>query len=207
MSAKCLVSAQDCLLAAEEMEAPFTSATYSINKTQVIVTGYKFRCCGNITTWQTNVSPAGKRHQRAYDITFQVWRPSPTAQENGCYALVGENRFTRISLGRDGLVSETPKPSKILSVQPGDVVGFYSINRRYVGAGLQLNKKQHTHGVWYQNNIDSWPLILRASDCPFPVGTGAGRSLIFSTNVAPVLTVGICKWLFSFGIMKYSLYL
>ncbi len=50
-----------------------------------------------------------------------MWRPSP----DGCYSLVGENRFPSISLIAGGLVSETPAPSNIITVRPGDVVGYF----------------------------------------------------------------------------------
>ena len=49
---------------------------------------------------------------------------------DGCYGLVGENAFTRISSPNyvsDDLVSVTPEPTNIITVQPGDVVGFYAV--------------------------------------------------------------------------------
>ena len=117
MSAKYSVSAQDCLLAAEGRKVPFRSkfSPRLPNETQAIITSYKFGCCGNITTWQTYVQGRSSKHQEAYDITFQVWRPSPTLQESRCYSIVGCNRYTSIFLGDDGLVSVTPAPFNILN--------------------------------------------------------------------------------------------
>ena len=75
---------------------------------QAIITTYQFHCCGN--AWQTFVEPGGQAREGDYDITFQVWRPSPTVNSDGCYGLVGENAFTRISSPNydSGLISVTP---------------------------------------------------------------------------------------------------
>ena len=65
--------------------------------TQAIVTSYQFNCCGDISAWEAAVFPnGGANHARgAYNINFQVWRPSPTVETDGCYSLVGENRFSQ----------------------------------------------------------------------------------------------------------------
>ena len=199
MSVKCSVSAQDCLLAAEGRVPPFRNNKRNPrlpNETQSIITSYKFRCCGNITAWQTYVQPGGRMHQGVYDIYFQVWRPSPTVQENGCYSMVGENRYTRISLGRSGLVSETPEPSNILTVQHGDVVGYFTISRKGINEGIQMlmiDDSQSVNSVWYNTTTGSGLLNAGAPNCPFPVGTGTDRILASFTNAAPVLSVSICK--------------
>ena len=193
MSANCSVSAQDCLLASGGRVPPFrddNGAAGLPSGTQAIIITYQFRCCGNITAWQTYVTPGGS----SYDITFQVWRPSPTLPESGCYSFVGENRFTRISLGAGGLVSETPEPSNILSVQPGDVVGYYTFSRDpqdMIGNGIQLDTAQIHDRVWYHTYSGSEPITAGASDCPFPVGSG--RSLKTFVSAAPVLSVKVGK--------------
>ena len=191
---KCSVSAQSCLRAARGMETPFrklNGRARLVSRTQAIITSYMFECCGNITAWQTYVKPGGRRHQRVYDIYFQVWRPSPTVQENGCYSMVGENRYTSISLQRGGKVSETPEPSNILSVQPGDVVGCYTFSRRGTNDGILLDVRRSFDSVWYHTGTVN---NNRQPDCPLPVGTETDRSLAFSTNAAPVLSVDVCKW-------------
>ncbi len=195
MLAKYSVSAQDCLLAAEGRAIPFRKVNYQprlFSGTLAIITSYKFGCCGNITAWLTYVHPGGKLHQGVYDITFHVWRPSPTVQESGCYSLVGENRFTTISLN-DGLVYETPEPSNILTVQPGDVVGYFTLSRNGKDDGIQLDNNQMIDSVWYHTNTDSDPLIYGGLECPFPVGSSTGRLLRSFTSAAPVLSVSICK--------------
>ena len=55
-------------------------------------------------------------------------------------AIVGENRFTKIMLDCGGLVSETPLPYNIISVQPQDVVGDYTFSR---GESETLEMKEY----------------------------------------------------------------
>ena len=137
-------------------------------------------------------------HQQAYNIFFQVWRPSPAVENNGCYSLVGENRFTSINLDDDGLVSETPEPSNIISVQPEDVVGYYTFSRKDLDhdkmEGIQLDHSNNIDSVWYHSGNDDDTLISGASNCPFPVGTQIDRILTSFTNAAPVLSVSLCKF-------------
>ena len=165
---------------------------------QAIITSYKFHCCGNVTAWQTYVEPGGDMHDEEYDITFQVWRPSPTVNSDGCYGQVGENVFTSISLGGGGLVSETPEPTNRITAQPGDVVGFFVVSRKGGGnQGIQINTSFTGESVWYHRNTKSNPLMTRGpvSVCPHPVGSQADRVLKSSTNAAPMLSVDICKQL------------
>ena len=209
------MSAQECLQAAERRSTPLRNQNSSAKlpiEIQAIITSYKFGCCGNIIAWQAYmyVQPGGGMYKDgAYDITFQVWRPSPTVQQSGCYTLVGQNRFTRISLGSNGLVRETPEPSNILSVEPNDVVGYFSLSRNdqesKKGEGMQLDTSQSIESVWYHTNTNMDPLIIGAPNCPLPVGTEA--ILISSTNVAPVLSMNVCKISsFTLAIQNASLY-
>ena len=112
-------------------------------------------------------------------------------QDNGCYNLVGENRFTNITLNISGLVSETPEPSNIISVQPGDVVGYYTFSQIEAndddGEGIQLNRRYSNDSIWYANINGA--STMGEPDCPFPVGHG--RILTSLTNAGPILTVGI----------------
>ena len=196
MSAKYSESAQDCLLTAEEK---FTPLRYDYDYprlpsgTQAIITSYKFLCCGNVTAWKTYVHSASGMYQGAYNINFQVWRPGPKLHENGCYIIVGENIFTSISLGSDGLVIETPEPSNILTVQPGDVVGYYSLSREGKQDGIQLDESQSVDSVWYHINTDNEPLVRGEPNCPIPVGTEANRILKSFTNAGPFVSVDMCK--------------
>ena len=157
------------------------------SNTQAIITSYKFGCCGRITEWQTYVQPGGRGLQ--YSISFQVWRKSSAMDDNGCYSMVGENRFPRIMLGEGGLVSETPEPSNIIAVQPGDVVGYYTLAGNGNG-GIQLDRSNSDDIVWYhKQNVSN----CASDNCPNP-GTQPEVMLISSTNAAPVLSVSIGKW-------------
>ena len=196
-----LGSAQDCLQAAREAQLPFRDDNGSPrlpSGSQAIITSYKFGCCGNITAWQTYVQPGGGGHRNGeYDIFFQVWRPSPTVQDNGCYSLVGENRFTGITFDKDDPVSETPEPSNIISVRPGDVVGYYTFSRddpdNMGSQGIQLETDYTDDIVWYLADFDTDSITLEATNCPLPVGDGPDSILTSLTNAGPVLSVSISK--------------
>ena len=71
-------------------ETAFGNVLFSTlpSEIQVIITSYEFQCCCNITAWRMYIKP---ENEGFYIITFQVWRP---LQMNGCYELVGANRFT-----------------------------------------------------------------------------------------------------------------
>ena len=127
----------------------------------------------------------------AYDITFQVWRPSPTVQNDGCYSLVGENVFTGFSF-IDGTVQLSPPSSSILTAQSGDVLGYYSNSRKGSG-GIQLERNPiYTQNIiWYQAVNGLIP--LRNSDCPYPVGSESDGVLRSSTNAAPMLRLVTSK--------------
>ena len=112
---------------------------------------------------------------------------------DGCYGLVGENVFTSITLGDGGLVSETPEPTNRITVQPGDVVGYFTFSRRNQNEGIQLDTSFSDEVVWYHTSTD--PIMGRGDPavCPFPVGSQSDRVLRSSTNAGPVLSVGVCK--------------
>ena len=193
-------STQDCLQAAGGEQLPFrddNSSPCLPSGSQAIITTYQFGCCGNITAWQTYVQPGGDGHRDGeYDILFQVWKPSSAAQDNGCYSLVGENRFTSILLSGGGLVSETPEPSNVISVQPGDVVGYYTFSRNYLDnrkeEGIQLDTGYTTDIVWYLAEFDTNSITLGATNCPLPVGDQSDR--VLTSNARPVLSVSLSKF-------------
>ena len=74
--------------------------------------------------WGADVYPG--QSWRNYTVDFQVWRPSPTVDstDTACYSLVGNNRFTLISI-HSFLARATPLPQDYIQFQPGDVLGFY----------------------------------------------------------------------------------
>ena len=130
-----------------------------------------------------------------YDIFFQVWRPSPTVQDNGCYSLMGENRFTSIFFGNGGLVSETPEPSNIISVQPGDVVGYYTFSRRDADTSseeeLQLETSYSADMVLY------FTYFCTMSYCTVAINP-------FFSNAGPVLNIRMSKMFVLFFFFHFS---
>ena len=163
--------------------------------TQAIVTSYEFQCCGDITAWQTYVEPSGGNHRDGeYSIIFQVWRPSPSVDIDGCYDIVGDDRYTDIQLiqGEDGLVNRTLDPSSFISVQPGDVLGYYTYLDDENG-GIQHDPNFDTESVWYHTHTDDDPLMSRGMSCPFPVGEGTDRVLTTFSSLGPVFSIDIGK--------------
>ena len=196
-----LVSGQGCLRAlkrnSEPSDPPFDDQDYdpllASNAVQAIITTYKFYCdCVNITSWETYVKPGGMGQHRmsmAYDIIFQVWRPSPTVQDTGCYSLVGQNNF---KFSRGGLVQLTPTPplNTVITAQSGDVVGYYT-NGHGSDVGIQLERSNdyNQNIIWYHTGV----LLFGINECQFPVGNRSDRSLRSSTNAAPMLSIGYSK--------------
>ena len=158
---------------------------------QAIIPTYKFDCnCVNITSWETYLQPGGRNYYRArvYDMTFQVWRPSPTVTSSngyeGCYSLVGENVFTSFTFSEGGFVQLSPTPPSIITAQSGDVVGYYTNSRDGDNQGIQLDKKKdyNQNIVWYKMEMNS----LRTNK---ELSVGSGGTLTVSTRAAPMLKV------------------
>ncbi len=170
---------------------------------QAIMPGYKFICdqttCGSITEWGVDVYPGGGQNQMTYSLDFQVWRPSPTVDDStgtGCYSLVGNNRFTSVSLS-GGVAQVTPSPQDYIQFRPGDVLGFYVEEARDFDDGVVLissgdNSARST--VWFASIAPSMATSQTGS-CPYSVGTnGVLNSAI--RRVAPVISIKTGKnWL------------
>ena len=192
-----LVHGQNCLLGlnnGEREEPPFRDGNLrplpTSRTVQAIVKTYQFFCnCVNITAWETYVQPGGEDHSedRAYDITFQVWRPSPSVNETGCYSLVGQNVFRRFSFPEGGFVRLMPSANTFITAQVGDVVGYLTTSRSGSNDGIQLENSRDysSNEIWYQD-IEATNAIS-SGECPLPVGTETGRILTSFTNAAPML--------------------
>ncbi len=170
----------------------------AIDAVQAIITTYKFKCdCVNITSWETYVQPGGRNFYKAlgYHITFQVWRPSPTVNSDGCYSLVGENVFTSFTFSEGGFVQLTPTPpsNSIITAQSGDVVGYYTNSRQGPNNGIQLERDQdyNQNMIWYLSLEDGSLTSNGNNACPYPIG--AGRYLSSSTGAAPMLKISSSK--------------
>ncbi len=182
-------------------DPPFRDGNFvplpSSNAVQAIITTYQFHCNCSITSWETYVQPGGIFYSltRAYDITFQVWRPSPTVQSNGCYSLVGQNEFTSFSFSNGGLVQLTPTPpsNPIITAQPGDVVGYYTNSRMGADNGIQLDSDSNftENMIWYRSVADGSLTSSGDNACPYPIGPG--RYLSSSMAAALILRINSGK--------------
>ena len=94
---------------------------------QAIIPSYEFKCCGNVTEWGVDVQQDGRDDDMRYTLDLQVWRPSPTTVDgstgSGQYILVGNNRFTKISVS-DNVGEVSVKAQDQAQFRPGDVLGF-----------------------------------------------------------------------------------
>ena len=163
---------------------------------QAIITSYKFNCCGNVTAWGVDLNPEEELARFTFD--FQVWRPSPTVNEDGCYSLVNNFITRSISLTTSPAVSHvarvTPSPEYQLQFQPGDVLGFYveshgTGSNNDNGVVLLDNGKHNSELVWFARIAEP---SQSAGSCPYPVGTNG--ELITSTNAAPVISISVTSY-------------
>ena len=152
---------------------------------QAIIPSYRFTCCGQITAWGVDVEPGGGMDDEQYTLNFQVWRPSPTVgdqMDNGDYSLVGNNRFTSISLS--GNVAEvTPSSQDRIPFQSGDVLGFYVEEARNNDGGVAvLTTDSYTNElVWYASTSQT------VSGCPISVGSSGELNTML--RGAPVISI------------------
>ena len=176
---------------------------------QAIIPSYKFDCnpqmCGNITQWGVDVRGDGSLHSQPlisdetlgvpYTLDFQVWRPSPTVDDStgtGCYSLVGNNRFTSISL--DGGVASPllPSPSNYIKFRPGDVLGVYIEEARGDNDGVVILISLDgtitftSELVWYAS-IAPTMATSQNGDCPYSVGSNGVLDTL--TRAAPVISI------------------
>ena len=129
--------------------------------TQAVITGSELQCCGNITAWKAFIlpgntdseeTPRSDQQRTRFTIYFQVWR---SFRDSLCFTLVGQNIFRSIQLGgcttdeirlannvcareTNGgfLVDVTPEASDIITVQRGDIIGYYGYSVDEMGDPL-----------------------------------------------------------------------
>ena len=146
-----------------------------------------------------------------FTFDFQVWRPSPTVNEDGCYSLVNNFIVTSTSLPTNPAISHvarvTPLPQDQLQFQPGDVLGFYvessgtsSDNDNGV---VFLNNGSHTSELVWHAKIDEAARTSQSGSCPYPVGTN--RKLTISRHVAPVISISVTSYSCSGSSASFSI--
>ena len=211
------VAAQSCLLAGSgNGPPPLQDYVIEINRIslehQAIIPSYKFVCdqtCGNITEWGVDVHRGNDiSDQFLYTLDLQVLRPSPTVDEStgtGCYSLVGNNRFTSISLsGRVATV--TPSPQDYIQFQPGDVLGFYVEEARGTNDGVMVLTSPSSFTselVWYAS-IAPTMATSQNGGCPYSVGSNGVLSSF--TQAAPVISIATSKCHLFLPLYSYTLW-
>ena len=160
---------------------------------QAIIPSYRFDChdmCGNITEWGVDVKRDGGGQQRDYTLDLQVWRPSPTVDDStgaGQYSLVGNNRFTSISLS-DQVAIVTPSPQDYIQFQPGDVLGFYvdgDVGNNDGVVVLSSPSSFTSEVVWFASIAPT----LATSQTTYSIGSSGDLDTL--TTAAPVISIGI----------------
>ena len=155
---------------------------------QAIIPSYEFTCCGNITEWGVDFQPGGGRDDGEYTIDLQVWRPPPTVDDStgtGQYSLVGNNRFTSISLS-DGVAQVTPSSRSQVQFSPGDVLGFYVEEARDNdddrGVNVLTTSSYTSERVWYAS-------VTTLNTMGSPVSVGSSGVLNTQLRGAPVISI------------------
>ena len=160
---------------------------------QAIIPSYQLSCCGNITAWGLDVNPADSSAN--FDIDFQVWRPSPTVNETGCYSLVGNYIVRSFIINgtpqANHVARVTPSPQDQLQFQPGDVLGFYveshGTSSDFDNGVVMLNNGSHTNELVHFASIDVTSQPPQSGSCPYPVGSNG--ILNSTTRAAPVISI------------------
>ena len=154
--------------------------------------------CGNITEWGVDVHKGGSTRQNEYTLDLQVWRPSPTVDDSwttgnstGQYSMVGNNRFTSISLSKS-LARLTPSPQDYIQFEPGDVLGFYVEEARESGDGVVVltSSSFTSEVVWFASIAPT----LATSQTTYSIGSSG--DLGTATRAAPVISMSTGERLF-----------
>ena len=153
---------------------------------QAIIPTYEFQCCGEITEWGVDVQPGGRNDDMLYTLNLQVWRPLPTLA-SGYYNLVGNNRFTSISLN-NAVAVVTPSPQDYIQYRPGDVLGFYVEEARNSDGGVVvITDSSFTSELVWQASVASQPVL----GCPVSVGSSGDLNTML--RAAPVISISTGK--------------
>ena len=153
---------------------------------QAIIPTYEFQYCGEITEWGVDVDRGGVEDNREYTLDLQVWRPSPTSSQG--YNLVGNNRFTSISLS-GGVAEVTPSPQDRIQFRPRDVLGFYVEEARDDndrGVVVLTTESYTSETVWLASTSPQ-----NAESCPVSIGSGGALNTLL--RGAPVISIDTCE--------------
>lgn len=115
---------------------------------------------------------------------------------NGCYSLVGSNRFTTVPQNQSIFIA-TPLPEDRVEFLAGDVIGFYIEGDQRDEAGVIMlsdfsergDRGYETEEVWYGTVPDI--IINPDLNCLFSVGPNGHLST--NRHAAPVVSVSYGK--------------
>lgn len=163
---------------------------------QAIIPSYRFSCYGNITEWGVDLNPA--EIEANFDFELQVWRPSPTVNETGCYSLVDNFIVRSTSIPplpeSEHVARVTPLPQDQLQFQPGDVLGFYVESHGTTtdenNGVVLLNNASYTSELAWHARITA--LTSQSGSCPYPVGTSGVLNIL--TRAAPVISISVTTY-------------
>ena len=133
--------------------------------------------------------------QNKYTLDLQVWRPSPTVNNStgtGCYSLVGNNRFTSISLSKRVAIV-TPSPQDYIQFRSGDVLGFYVEEAKKDDDGvvvLTSSSSFISELVWFASIA---PTMATSQNGVSLYSVGSNGDLDTSTHAAPVISISTSK--------------
>ena len=135
-----------------------------------------------------DVQPGGIPNNGEYSLDLQVWRPSPTVDDStgtGQYGLVGNNKFTSISLGNN-FARVTPLIRNQVQFSPGDVLGFYVEEARdnddANGVNVLTTASYSNTRVWYAS-------VTNLNTMGSPVSAGDSGVLNTELRGAPVISI------------------
>ncbi len=170
---------------------------------QAIIPSYKFQCCGNVTEWRMDLSPAGSDDNEQYTLNLQVWRPSPTVANT--YNLVGNNRFPALSLSDGGAVVQviTPSPGNYIPFRSGDVLGVHIESVLADNGGLVILKTS----TYARETVWLASVASQIGNRPVSVGKKRGQ-LNTRLRGAPVIEIDTSKSdILCYGIASNTMHL
>ena len=121
---------------------------------QALVPMYQFSCHGKVTRWGIATERQGK-----HSIGLQVWRAT-SRYGSYVYSLVGMNKFDVQPSKIQGLYYITPPAMDQITVQPGDMIGFYLQNNVTIEDDFTIQYKPHANNVTLQFVMTDEPLTI-----------------------------------------------
>lgn len=155
-------------------------STLPVGGIQALVPSYTFTCKARILQWGVAViGTAG------HGIHLQVWRPVPVTRRGGVnlsYAYVGSNYYPITPWSGEKLIYLAVDEVWRLTVESGDVIGFYLEDNPSTTDDFRLQHQQNVTGCVVQYGHIQQPLsyssVIHSNTLPLRL-----------TDSAPIITV------------------